>query len=300
MDISVWTYALLILKFVSYLSTSMVVGYAFIFSIGETLLLKEGIWPRSGIRQYCRVGLFAGVISALLQVPFLVLYFADSGIGGLSNNFMWQLVWSGSEASVTQIRLFAIGLVALSLFLSKSVNQWFVISAKALCVTGALMLVYSYSLRGHLAQASILGSSILAIHVLILTLWAGSLWPLQRACLQLDSTSLGFLMSRFGIYAQVPVLLLVVSGIYLVTQLLDNWTTLYQTTYGLLLSLKLLFVCSLLSIAAWHRFWLVPALIHSRASATRLAFSIRCEIALVVFIFLITAIFTTVTGPANH
>ena len=297
MDTSSWTLILVILKFASYLSTSMLIGYVFVTAGGGKLLLTSQPWPMGGMAAYFQIGMVVGVIAVLLTLPVQVIYVAGAGIEGLKEAFWWALVWSGADADSLRLRALALGLILVSQMLKIFKLPGPILNL--LAIAGALTLVSSFGLRGHSVTLGMVGQGALILHLLILTIWAGCLWPLYRACELLNTENLKSLMSNFGIYAQIPILLLAVTGGYLAVRLLQSWATLFETSYGLLLSAKLVLVCAVLMLAAKHRFWLVPQLDSDAALVAKLARSIRWEMVLVGLIFLVTAFFTTTTGPGH-
>ena len=297
MDTSLLILILAILKFGSYLSTSWLVGYVFLTAGGGKLLLKSQPWPMRGMATYFQIGMAIGVIAVLLTLPVHVIYVAGAGVEGLKDLFWWKLVWSGADAESLRLRALALGVLLVSQMLK--IFKLPDLISNLLAIAGALTLVSSFGLRGHSVTLGMMGQGALILHLLILTTWAGCLWPLYRVCDLLETANLKPLMSRFGVYAQIPILLLAVTGGYLAVRLLQSWTTLFATPSGLLLRAKLVLVCAVLILAAKHRFWLVPCLGNEATPVAKVARSIRWEMGLVGLIFLVTAFFTTTTGPGH-
>ncbi|WP_175488782.1 CopD family protein [Modicisalibacter muralis] len=108
------------------------------------------------------------------------------------------------------------------------------------------------------------------------------------------------ILERFGDYARFIVAGLVIAGTTLAWLLLGSVTNLVTTPYGRLFSLKLIAVAGLLSLAAVNRRRLVPRLRAQEAGAiSALKRSIGSELVVVIVILMVTASFTTFTGPPS-
>jgi putative copper export protein len=80
--------------------------------------------------------------------------------------------------------------------------------------------------------------------------------------------------------------------------LLETPLAFFESAYGRIVAIKLLLVAGLLSLAAVNKLRLTPALLRGDSSALlRLRTSITAELVLAGLIVLVTAVFTTVTGP---
>jgi putative copper resistance protein D len=182
-------------------------------------------------------------------------------------------------------------------FLSATVTV--VLAAAAL-----LCLAVSFAVLGHVSQLTIVSRLMLVLHVSAICLWVGSFVPLYMLCSpaipeqpDVDRQALQTLMVLFGQAAWIVLCALFISGLWLTWHLLDSPAALLNSTYGQLLLLKLLLVAGLLALSARHKFGLVPALM--LVGALHLRRSIRTQIGLAALILLVTAVFTTVTGPSQ-
>jgi putative copper resistance protein D len=126
----------------------------------------------------------------------------------------------------------------------------------------------------------------------------GALWPLWRACHDVPSDSLHQLMEKFGAYAAVSVLVLIVCGGILGFQLVGSFDMLFFTDYGQGIAIKLFTVSLILLVAAYHKWKLVPALLKKQSSDV-LARSIVIEMYLGVAVLGITTVASTLMGPAH-
>jgi putative copper export protein len=113
-----------------------------------------------------------------------------------------------------------------------------------------------------------------------------------------DLPRIALIMKRFGEIAAFAVGALIVAGVLLLWILLEMPWAILESSYGQLLALKLLLVVGLLSMAAMNKLIWTSALLAGDASALqRLRKSISAEIVLAVAVLVVTATFTTVTGP---
>jgi len=105
-------------------------------------------------------------------------------------------------------------------------------------------------------------------------------------------------MKRFGELALYVVGALIAAGVVLLWILIGSPLALFDSAYGRLVAIKLLIVAGLLSLTAVNKLLLTPALLRGDVSALRrLRRSITIELALAGLILIVTAVFTTVTGP---
>jgi putative copper resistance protein D len=104
-------------------------------------------------------------------------------------------------------------------------------------------------------------------------------------------------LERFGQLAVFVVAVLFSGGLFLSYEL-TGWNNLFTDTYGNLLLTKLAFVGAILMLAAFHKLYLVPQLLHSR-DAAGLKKSIFLEKIIGAGIFGITTVMTTLVGPVH-
>ncbi len=234
--------------------------------------------------------LFAAVGYFFIQVGVM----SETGVNGMFDSFMMQLVWSSSVGTSTLYRLLAVACIVL-FATSKSFNQF--------NFTYGLSLVFiglSFCTSGHVSELSYLARFSIAVHVLIALWWMGSFYPLILACRHLTTSTLSDLMHKFGQIASFLVLILIVAGTYLAFELTDSFKDLTSTPYGQLLILKLILVIHILVLAAFHKFIVVPSLLKNKESRNSLIISIKVELALGVSILIATGILTTLLGPGHH
>jgi putative copper resistance protein D len=104
-------------------------------------------------------------------------------------------------------------------------------------------------------------------------------------------------MVEFGKQAMFIVGLLVIAGGIISYHLEGSFSNLLDTGHGNLLLLKIGTVAAILAIAALHKFAYVPALSNGKSTAA-LKRSITIEMCIGFLILVITAVMSSVTGPA--
>ncbi|HJW57932.1 MAG TPA: CopD family protein, partial [Burkholderiaceae bacterium] len=103
---------------------------------------------------------------------------------------------------------------------------------------------------GHVIAASLWGGGILATGMLLPALW--TIASKQRLLI-------GQLVSRLSKLSTVALVLVLVSGVYNATTRINSAEELLHTSYGHVLTVKLLLVAAMAVIGALNRFILVPA-----------------------------------------
>jgi copper transport protein len=159
-------------------------------------------------------------------------------------------------------------------------------------LTAASMLGVGFSLAtsGHAATAppDWLTVPSLFVHGVAIAYWVGALVPLAaRARRQPDL--LPPVLHRFSAVAVPIVGLLMLSGLVLSVIQLESIYALIDTSYGIILLVKLVLVMLLLGLAALNRFWLTPALAKDYRFGRELRGSIVLECMLVIAILAVVA-----------
>jgi len=173
------------------------------------------------------------------------------------------------------------------------------VSAMLLGAAAILGLSMSFTVLGHSNQLDLFSRLMVVMHVVSVSLWIGALVPLYSLCRDHHADeirSVAALMRLFGQAAWVVLAVMLFSGGWVLWQLSDGLTHLLSSDHGRLLLTKLVLVAGLLALGARHKYQLVPGL--TAQNLFRLRRSIALETALAALILLVTAILTTVTGPA--
>ncbi|MBB4279264.1 copper resistance CopC/CopD family protein [Rhizobium mongolense] len=156
--------------------------------------------------------------------------------------------------------------------------------------TGLLALLVaavSFSSTGHASTAEPrwLARAAIFIHSGSSMFWVGSLPVLLKCCLGAKRREQGALRV-FSRLIPLPLAALIVSGAVVISLQVPNLSSMWTSSYGLILTVKLLFVTALLALACFNRFWLTASAIRGDERA-RLALrrSVSAEVVIVVAIF---------------
>lgn len=295
-----WVLALFAHKLLSYLAVSGSIGAAFL------LLLPALAQPQSdslAFRLWLKRLLLGwsatGMVLALLYLPLQAGALAETGMAGMADRLMLQMVWQ--SAMRTQLLLWLCGFATLWLWARRVKHSGNAVAAAvniALVSIVALLLAASFSQTGHVASLAGPWPLLLTLHVLAISAWVGSLLPLWQSCYRLAPDRLLALMQQFGQVALYLLVLLIGCGVLILLQLLDPFSQLFVTDYGRLLLFKLMLVAAMLLLAAWHKFNLVNALAQHQNSRL-LARSIFIEMLLALLVLATSSSFTTVVGLAH-
>ncbi len=246
-----------------------------------------------------RAAAFTRAMATLaLYLTFARVAVAAASMGGNAAS-LWdwtliRLVLEGSEGPAAVVR--ALGLLAVAAFAPSP--RWTAVAA----APGAVLAAGSFALTGHTVS---LGPGnwpqfVVALHLVAAAYWVGALVPLLQLTASPDRPRLAAILKRFGNVALVMVGALIAAGLFLIWAMLDLPDGLIGSTYGRLLLIKLGLVAGLLALAALNKLRFTPRIeAGDQAATVSLRRSIRAEIALAALILLITAMFTTLTGPPS-
>ena len=290
-DLDGWKIAAVLLKALTYAASLSAAGgliFRLIFdrSLAQaelTRLVRLTVWL-AGI----------GAAATILHVSLTAGMLAED-ISGMWEWGLLKIILGTPEGLGTEVRLAGLGLIAL-IGLRRN---W----SDGLAATGIMVTVLSYALVGHTAaaDAGTLLQMLVSLHLMAVAYWIGALWPLRQLTYAPDLPRTATIMARFGNVAAYAVGALVVAGLALTWALLRQPVALLDSDYGRLLLVKLALVAVLLALAAGNKLRLVPRLASGDASAVAsLRKSITAEIVAVLLILLVTASFTTLTGPPGE
>lgn len=283
--LNVWSIAATLVKAALYFTCLTAAGGAFFLIFFSPLLNTP---ERKDIAGFTRA---MATVALYLTIARVMIAAASIG-GNAASLWDWsliQLVLDGSEGGAAAVR--ALGLVVIAAFAER---------ATLTAAIGGLGVAGSFALTGHgmalrpdnLPQLAVL------IHLVAVAFWIGALVPLLRLCASRDVSRLTAILKHFGNIALVAVGVLIAAGTFVLWALLDLPEGLIGSTYGLLMLLKLTAVAGLLTLAALNKLRLTPRIeAGDLNAAVQLRRSILAEIALAVLILLVTAMFTTLTGP---
>lgn len=293
-----WSVLLLIVKITSYVAIAALAGGLLI-----NLLLKSAADTESieaylkPIKKWQLFFLLTGLLAAMAQIPIEAASLSDSGWQGLVDTFMLTIVWQSVIGDQVILRITGLSLGILTVLFWREPYQNRSVLNLIISAAALLIVSISFSVTGHSASDGLWVQAILTLHVIAISLWIGSLWPLYNSCRKLSPRTVKTLMEDFGRVALFVVLILITCGVILLFRFVDSLTELFTTGYGQLILLKLLLVSSMLLLAAWHKLVLVPKLIQQH-NIDSLRKSIAIETVIAILVIIVTSIFTTIVGPS--
>lgn len=301
MEMYIWNTIILLSKAIFYVGFSAIAGYTFLgHALTEGKLQDVNPNALKKFERRLIVLLPSAFVASLIWFFSSTGAMAEEGIQGALDPDMLDIMWDSSIGDTLLMRMLglivAIFSVILPIYLKVvKINRYVQLCALA---SSLLLLAYSFTYVGHVAERSALEKTLLMSHVLVMSWWFGCLYPLKLACDELSYSKLYELMERFGKQASFLVSILLAAGVVLGIELVGNVEALFSTSYGQTLLLKLLLVVGILVIAAKHKLKLVP-LINRNEGRAILSKSIGMEMIFAFAILIVTAGLTSVVGPAN-
>ncbi|MET4800578.1 CopD family protein [Bradyrhizobium sp. LB11.1] len=225
-----------------------------------------------------RAALLVGLPSAVVSLGVLGLDLLGLPPTALVTTAPWTIAFatSAGPALVVAIAAMLLALMALS-------RAWY---ARAVAVVAFAGVGLSLAMTGHAATASpeILTRPAIFLHGLAVAFWTGALAPLA-ALVSKSTPAVLPLLNRFSRIAMPVVAALALTGLALAIIQLEKPQALVETSYGVILSVKLALVVCLLALAALNRTRLTPALAkdHGAASALKRSILLECVAALGIF-----------------
>lgn len=258
-----------------------VVFFAGLFiGVGGSLFLT---WFDTGLvarapcigRAAVMTALSAGLGATLLLVGLQGADALELPIAGLAEHGTWLtgLRTSFGATAVAAAIALAAGIVALKVRATEH--------ARALALAATAAVGFALASSGHAASAAPqwLTRPAVFIHAVSVSFWIGALIPL--AAMLSRAANADIALARFSRSIPLAVLALAISGGFLAVIQVGRAGAMIHTTYGLILCAKLGLVAALLTLAAWNRFRLTPAVLAGKRAPRRaLARAISIEIAI--------------------
>ena len=283
-----WQAGAILIKTMTYGASLAAAGGVLFRLIFQRDLLK-GYWQPIG--QLSAWLAIAGLVVGLCRVPWTsAMLIGDPA--GLWDSQLLSLVLNSSDGQATMLRSLGLALVIIGAFR----GVW----ASALASIGAVLVVVSFALAGHSAALDLAPwpQILLILHLAAVAYWIGAFLPLLWLARQDEPRNLGKVAHRFGVIAAYFVGVLVIVGTILLWLLAKNPAAFIAAEYGRIFSAKLALVAVLLGLAALNKLRLTPLILAGDPRGLRrLGMSVRAEIVVATLILLVTATFTTVTGP---
>lgn len=286
-----WVWSTWLTKVSLYLSTAFMIGGAFCYFL---------LWRYTGIKaillKYISLGAGLGLLASTLGFFILVGSFANAGLSGIFDQTYLNILLSTQTGQIHIVRIISFALILLLLIIKLAKGTTHIATFEKI-LFGILLvpILYSYSQVGHVTNLPFFVQILLSIHIFFLSLWMGSLYPLWKMSHTISGRSLKKLMESFGRIAAFIVGILIICGVTIALFLFKDLNTLIYTPYGHGFTLKLIFVGSILLLAAFNKWFLTPRL-EEPLFAQYLGYAILFEMYLGLMILLTTSYITTVVG----
>jgi copper resistance protein D len=287
-ELSGWDAAAVCAKAITYAATLCAAGGVFFLAYHIGLLQDP---QRMRIRRLVAVLLIISIGASAARIPLLAGSMSGSLAGMFDGEFLGMILAAG-EGRATAIRIVGLTLAA-SVVSTK--HYW-----RPLGIVGAIVASMSFGCVGHihaLLPRSV-PTMLVGLHLLCAAFWLGALAPLLVVARDGNGAQIAVIAVRFGKSALGVVAVQLVAGATLLWILIGDAAEFWSSGYGRMMAIKLLTVAFLLSVAALNKLVLTPRLSRGDLQAARIfRRSIKAEMILGALILLITAAFTTVTGP---
>jgi copper resistance protein D len=285
-----WDVAALLAKAATYAATLSAAGCVFFIAYSDDLLQNP---ERARIRRLLGASLAAAAI--LSAVTMLLLAASMSGdIAGMFDSTFIGMLLRGGEGPASGMRIAGLTCIFLARFTTRRFQ--------APALIGAILAATSFAWVGHIhaLRPNTLPTLVLCLHLLGAAFWLGALPPLLVVTRSGNGAQIGPIVARFGNAALGVVATLIAAGAILLWTVIGDASTFWSSDYGWMLAGKLGVVTALVSVAALNKLNLTPRLLRGDARAVEgLKRSIKAEMILGVLVLLITATFTTITGPPH-
>ena len=286
-----WMWATWLTKVILYLSVAFVVGGFFCY-----VLLRQYLVIKESLLKYITIGAGLGLISSTLGFFILNGSFANSGLIGMWDLTYLNILINTPTGQIQIIRSISFALLLIIMLVKLSRRKMEVsITESTIFIILLTPILFSFSQLGHVANLPFFAQILLSVHVLFMSLWMGSLYPLWKISRKISGLPLKDRMHIFGRIAAFIVAILIVCGTSIAFLLFKDINSLINTPYGLGFIIKILFVMSILMLAAFNKWYFTPRLQNPKF-AKNLSYAILFEMFLGFSILLTTGYITTVVG----
>ena len=297
MEITFWDYSNIVSKFLIYIGVAAAIGGPFVAALTNSSVNQKLII------NYIVINSILGFIAVIINFFIQVGAFSEAGVSGMFDTEMVSFLWQSAVGDSVLWRLFAFIVLGFALFFGNLNARYETFSLKHtiftfIYVAAIFSFAYSFTFVGHSADIGGVAKWLLSFHVVTMAWWVGALYPLWVSCKLLKPPALYKLMCLFGQIAMFMVGLLVVCGIALLFLFLANPLELFTTQYGQAMLLKLIFVVSILLIAAYHKYHLVEE-VQKEGVCHKLQKSLMNEMLIAVIILAVTAVLSCILGPVS-
>jgi copper transport protein len=267
-------------RFAGYLAFALLVGVA-----GFVTWCSAASRRDSDVQVLARAGLVGGVVATMAGLLVQGPYVTGAAWGRLFEPVLVKQTATTPFGGALLWRLALLGMLFFGIWnlerLKPLLTRW-------LIGAGIVATAVTFASAGHgAASGRRLDLGVATVHVLAASLWVGGLITLAVAGRSVERRAL----QQFSQLTLGSVLVLVASGIVNSVLHLDSINQLFETRYGLLLTVKIMLVAGALTAAAVSR-----RVLHAGTSPAR---SVRLEAAVTVVVLGLTAALTLTSPPAT-
>lgn len=232
-----------------------------------------------------------GAGAVLLNLGLVGVDALDLPLSALFNSIVWKTAATTSMGLAAVLAWLAVLCAALSWKMTHR------LSYTLLAILALFLLGGSLAASGHASTAEPvwLARPSVWLHIIALTLWIGALLPLAFALKRGQESQL---LAWFSRLIPTALVLLLGSGATLIYVQFDQVSSLWQSAYGQVLSVKLLLVTLLLGLGAYNRYRLSRAVLNQQSEArSRMLRIVKMEYLLVVLILAVLALWRFTPPP---
>jgi putative copper resistance protein D len=289
LELSGWDAAAVCAKAMTYAATLGAAGAIYFLAYSGALLQEP---QRTHIRRLIGALLLVSAFFSCVRVALSSASMSGDVAGMFDSGYVGMILGAG-EGRAIALRIAGLCLAGAAVLSIEG-------RMLRLAFIGAVIASLSFASVGHVhALPGALPTLLICVHLLCASFWLGALAPLLIVARGPDS-QFAAMAVRFGKIALALVALLLSAGAAVLWVLIKDAALFWSSDYGELMALKLLSVAALLGIAGVNRVYLTPRLLRGHANAVRrFRRSIQIEMLVGTLILLLTAAFTTVTGPPH-
>ncbi|UWR25539.1 CopD family protein [Sulfitobacter sp. S223] len=233
----------------------------------------------------------AAAVLSLIRIPLRASFLTGGTWQGATDPMILGMVAQSPLGISVAVRMIGLALILTVLVPARR--------GRIAAGLGALLVAVSFALRGHaLEEPRLLLGVLITLHLLGLAFWIGAFMPLYRVTGMDAKDDAGRLAHEFGRKAIYVVGSLTVAGGITLSLLTGNMLAAVSTPYGQFFLLKLGGFLAIITLAAWNKMQLTPALQRGDPAARcKLRRSIRWEATFILLVLLVTATLTTISAP---
>lgn len=274
--------------------------------MGVVLLVGAGIfayfiYPTTKLKGRLLIGAALGALLILIASDLDILFTIKNTLGFLKKDFVLKYLSSTQHGNAILLRIHLL-LLLMIIIVSNQFNnkQRFLVGSLFTVVSFALLATFSW-----ISHAATMDSALPIltdlIHFSCAAFWGGTLFYIAFLPIWKRKTqALVQAIKKLSYLGLASVVTLFATGAYAGLLHLNNANMLVNSTYGRVLSIKILLVLGIIGIAAVNRFYLLPRLTvrGGRKNTLLLRNLLKIEAILLIMIFIVTGILTT--NPIPH